>query len=223
MTGRPCSSAIALPRPIAEPPPTATQPSAPSSAATWRARWATSIGTCMRASGRTPAARAPSAAATARPVSSCSGEHRTSTRVSPEGGDLVGQRGQGPGAEHDPHGQRLVGEGRDHDGAPGTATGCGLVVPQQGDVEVHRAERVGQPDLGGPSRVVDLRELADQALLDPEDGVGVDVRVAGDEQVRGHRPVARGSDEEVHVRRPVGVPAGRRRAARPTGPSSGIG
>ena len=31
MTGRPCSSAIALPSPTADPPPTATQPSAPSS------------------------------------------------------------------------------------------------------------------------------------------------------------------------------------------------
>ena len=82
-TGSPCSSATALPNPMADPPPTATQPSAPSSRARSRARSATSTGTCIRASASTPADRSPSAAAIRRPVSACSGPHSTSARRRP--------------------------------------------------------------------------------------------------------------------------------------------
>ncbi len=42
----------------------------------------------------------------------------------PQGRHLVGQLRQGTGAEHHSHGQRLVREGTDHDGAPRTTVGC---------------------------------------------------------------------------------------------------
>jgi hypothetical protein len=50
--------------------------------------------------------------------------------------------------------------------------------------------------------------VPDQALLDAEHRIGVQVRAVGDEHVRGHRPVPGRGDDEVHVRRPVGMPAG---------------
>ncbi len=61
--GSPESSAIALPRPVVEPPPMATAQSASSRRATSRASRAVSIGTCITARSNTPAAWSPSRAA----------------------------------------------------------------------------------------------------------------------------------------------------------------
>src|SRR3954468_13584810 len=58
-TGRPDVSAIALPNPIVEPPPTATQQSAFSDAARARALLATSTGVCMTTSSKTPHTASP--------------------------------------------------------------------------------------------------------------------------------------------------------------------
>src|SRR5258706_1014476 len=77
------SSAIALPRPVVEPPPIATAQSAPTRRASSRASRADSIGTCITAFGKTPAARAPSIAATRSAESTCSGVDRISARLAP--------------------------------------------------------------------------------------------------------------------------------------------
>src|SRR4051812_43140094 len=49
--------------------------------------------------------------------------------------------------------------------------------------------------------VVPARERRDERLLDAEDGVRVEIRIAGCEHVRRQRPEAVGADPEVDVRR----------------------
>ena len=163
-TGSARSSAIALPSPMAEPPPTATQPSASTDAATSPARRATSTGTCIRASGSTPTTRSPRRSATRRPSSWCDGPQITSTRVEPERVDLLGEPLQRADAEAHP----------------------------LGSARWTKSRVIGSSRSRPTSKVEDaVDHLADQALLDPEDGVGVEVGAVRHEHVRGHRPVAR--------------------------------
>ena len=77
------SSAMALPSPIVEPPPIATQQSAPSSPAISRAACATSTGTCITACAQMPAARSPRIAATRSASGRCSGVDKMSARRAP--------------------------------------------------------------------------------------------------------------------------------------------
>src|ERR1700729_3534411 len=78
------------------------------------------------------------------------------------------------------------------------------------DVEVGVAEGDGgHVPFFREGRVGDLFEVLDQGLLDREDGVGLDVRAPGHEDVRGQRAVAGGGDDEVDVRGAEGVAAGR--------------
>ena len=85
------SSAIALPRPVVEPPPIATAQSAPTRAASSRAARATSIGTCITARANTPAHRSPSRFATSSACAACSGVASTSARLRAEPLDLARQ------------------------------------------------------------------------------------------------------------------------------------
>ena len=57
ITGRPEVSAIALPKPMVEPPPITTQQSAPSDAASRRASSASSTGVCITTLSNTPATK----------------------------------------------------------------------------------------------------------------------------------------------------------------------
>src|SRR6266511_5654780 len=102
------------------------------------------------------------------------------------------QRGGGQGREGGPSPARtgVARFGRQHE-----VVGGGV----EGDVE--------DPAVWRGSRLVAL-ELCDQGLLDPEDGVGAQVGVAGDEHV-GDQPLeAGGLDHEVDVRRPHDAAAG---------------
>ena len=83
MIGIGASSAIALPRPMVEPPPMATAQSAPSSAASARALRALSIGTCISAPSWMPARLEPSSSPTFSAWARCGGVQRTSARVDP--------------------------------------------------------------------------------------------------------------------------------------------
>src|SRR5579883_2656336 len=77
MMGRPLSSAIALPSPVVEPPPIATAQSPPSRLASARAARAVSIGTCITASAKMPAARSPRRPVASSARSRCSGKEST--------------------------------------------------------------------------------------------------------------------------------------------------
>ncbi|MEU7867254.1 DMT family transporter [Dactylosporangium sp. NPDC049140] len=59
------------------------------------------------------------------------------------------------------------------------------LVRADDDREVHPDEGVRQAVPLGEAGIVDRLELADEALLDPEDGIGVQVGRPGDEHVRG--------------------------------------
>jgi hypothetical protein len=74
---------MALPRPVVEPPPTATAQSAPSWRATSRASRAVSIGTCITARSKIPAALSPSICAMRSADARCSGVDSTSARRAP--------------------------------------------------------------------------------------------------------------------------------------------
>ncbi len=95
--GSPDWSAMALPRPMVEPPPMATAQSAPQRAASSRASRAVSIGTCITALGNRPAARSPSSSATRRALSTCSGVLSTSARFAPRRSISPGSSRSAPG------------------------------------------------------------------------------------------------------------------------------
>src|SRR2546429_9643771 len=82
-------------------------------------------------------------------------------------------------------------------------------VRLQDDVEGREGERSVQTVTGRLPRVVDARELLDQALFHREDRVRFDARAARHENVRGQRPVPGGGPDEVAVRRALRVPLAR--------------
>ena len=105
------------------------------------------------------------------------------------------------------------------------------VPPRKGPPALPRLLTLPQRHVEGEHSVDDL---ADQALLHAEDGVGVEVRRPRDEHMRRHRPIPGRGHDEVQVGGPVGVAAGRReqladravvrdrvvRGARPSGSGS---
>src|SRR6218665_3246070 len=110
--GRPMSSAIALARPMVEPPTSATTPSAPSDVAYAHALCAPSPGTCMRAPSTTPTQRSPTTAAAAwATVDSC-GVHSTSARSTPNAATSSVRRARLPGANTTRAGDALLTKSR---------------------------------------------------------------------------------------------------------------
>jgi hypothetical protein len=74
-------SAIALPSPVVDPPPSDTSTSAAASRAAFTARSVTSTGVCIAASVNTPALSAPSCCASAMALSFCCGVESTNARA----------------------------------------------------------------------------------------------------------------------------------------------
>ena len=83
-----------------------------------------------------------------------------------------------------------------------------LTVLAPNDAEANaRPRRVERPSAGRDARRV-VGEIDDEAVLHPEHGVGVQVRVVGDGDVRDERAVPGRLDPEVQVRRAHSAPAG---------------
>ena len=215
---QPVSSAIALPRPIDEPPPTATQPSAPISRATSTARSATSTGHVHAGLGaavpRTRGRRGESATAGAVSALLGAAQHQHPAQPEPVEPRRPSASPSAPAPKHDPHRLGLVGERLQ-----------ALIGPPPGQDEIEWACRNG---FGTPnSRAREGSSISGKSrtrlLLDPEDRVRVEVGLSATKMCVVTGGVPRGGDDEVDVRRAVGVPSGGARAGRRPGRRSGIG
>ena len=104
--GRPVRSAIALARPIVEPPPTATSPSTRSRATTAIAASVTSTGVCIRAPAKRAPARGPSRPAISSASPAWPGVESTSARATPSPSATSPTSPRRPG----PNRTRILGE-----------------------------------------------------------------------------------------------------------------
>ena len=85
--------------------------------------------------------------------------------------------------------------------------------------ELRGVERISEAEFLRTVLVVVESKRLDKAILHAEHGIGIEVLVAGDEDVRGHRLEARSADDEVNMCRPHRVAAERHQhpADRPVG------
>ena len=116
-------SAIALPRPVVDPPPIATAQSAPTYAAYSRASRAVSTGTCITAFANTPAAREPNRSASASACSRCCGVDEHDSAPGPQQIDLALEMVDAARTEHHARGHALIDE-RFHGLSAGSKAGC---------------------------------------------------------------------------------------------------
>src|SRR5258708_29028833 len=80
----------------------------------------------------------------------------------------------------------------------------------QPEVEMRAADRAGNPEFPGFSiGLIMPNKIADQRVLDREDRIALEIWVGAVENMRRHRFVAVGGDNEMDMRRPPRMTPGR--------------
>lgn len=100
-------------------------------------------------------------------------------------------------------------------------SGVLVVGSREHEIDVQVTVGNGKPVPLGGDRIVAVPHLADQALLDREDGVRVQVGAVCDEHVCGDRPVPGSFGDDVDVGGDGCLSVASRSV--PTGPSAGMG